>query len=92
MGIDMSAAFDTIKRSTVILSLLSDAGCTKDEIRLVRVLLANTKIRIRVNATLSDEFESFIGAFQGDALSGSLFTLSLAGSLYHLRAVLSDLA
>ena len=59
MGIDMSAAFDTIKRSTV-LSLLSDAGCTKDEIRLVRVLLANTKLRIRVNATLSDEFESFV--------------------------------
>ena len=34
----------------------------------------------------------YLGAFQSDALrSGSLFTLSLAGSLYHLRAVLSDL-
>ena len=48
MGIDMSAAFDTIKRST-ILNLLADAGCSDDDIGLVRFLLSNTKIRVRVN-------------------------------------------
>jgi hypothetical protein len=74
-----------------VLNLLEDAGCTNDELRLVRLLLANTKVQIRVNATLSDEFEIFVGAFQGDALSGSLFTLSLAGALYHLRAVVAVL-
>ena len=52
MGIDMSAAFDTIKRST-ILNLLADAGCSDDDIRLVRFLLSNTKIRVRVNNTCS---------------------------------------
>ena len=86
MGIDMSSAFDTIKRST-ILRLLEDAGCSDDDIRLVRLLLANTKIRVRVNSTLSAEFVSTNGAFQGDTLSGTLFTLSLAGALNHVRAV-----
>ena len=89
MGIDMSSAFDTIKRST-ILRLLEDAGCSEDDIRLVRLLLANTKIRVRVNSTLSAEFISTNGAFQGDTLSGTLFTLSLAGSLYHVRAVVIE--
>ena len=89
MGIDMSSAFDTIKRST-ILKLLEDAGCSEDDIRLVRLLMANTKIRVRVNSTLSAEFVSTNGAFQGDSLSGTLFTLSLAGSLYHVRSVVVE--
>ena len=70
MGNDMSAAFDTIKRST-ILNLLAD-------IRLVR-FRANTKIRIRVN-TFSVVFETTLGLFQGDSLSGCLFTLVLAAA------------
>ena len=86
IGIDMSSAFDTIKRST-ILRLLEDAGCTEDDIRLVRLLLSNTKIRVRVNNATSAEFISTNGAFQGDSLSGILFTLQLAGALYHVRAV-----
>ena len=46
MGIDMSSAFDTIKRKT-ILELLAKAGCTEDEIKLVRYLLSNTKLQER---------------------------------------------
>ena len=38
------------------------------------------------------EFESTIGAFQGDCLSGDLFTITLAAALHHLRAVLSQVA
>ena len=86
MGIDMSSAFDTIKRST-ILTLLEDAGCAEDDIRLVQLLLANTKVRVRVNNATSAEFVSTNGAFQGDSLSGILFTLTLAGGLYQIRAV-----
>ena len=86
MGIDMSSAFDTIKRST-ILRLLEDAGCSEDDVRIVRLLMANTKIKIRVNSAYSAEFISTNGAFQGDSLSGTLFTLSLAGSLYNVRAL-----
>ena len=89
MGIDMSAAFDTIKRTT-ILDLLVKCGCTEDEVRLVRLLLSNTKIRIRINNILSVEFQSLIGAFQGDCLSGILFTLVLAGALCELRVTLES--
>ena len=32
-------------------------------------------------------FESLLGAFQGDSLSGKLFTLVLAAALHHLRAI-----
>ena len=84
MGIDMSSAFDTIRRST-ILDLLVECGCDEDEIRLVRLLLSNTKLRVNVNGSLSAEFQSFLGAFQGDCLSGCLFTLVLAGALRDLR-------
>ena len=87
MGIDMSSAFDTIRR-TSILELLVKCGCDDDEIRLVRLLLSNTKLRVNVNGTMSMEFQSFLGAFQGDCLSGCLFTLVLAGALCDLRAQL----
>ena len=87
LGLDMSSAFDTIRRQT-ILDLLIDAGCGEDEVRLVRFLLSNIKIKVKVNAELSLEFETSIGGPQGDSLSGKLFTLTLAGALYHLRAVM----
>ena len=88
IGIDMSSAFDTIKRTT-ILNLLTDAGCSEDETRLVRFLLSNTKMKVKVNNAISSEFESLLGSFQGDCLSGKLFTLVLAGALHHLRAIVS---
>ena len=80
----MSSAFDTIRRST-ILDLLVECGCDDDEVRLVRLLLSNTKLKVNINGTLSAEFQSFLGAFQGDCLSGCLFTLVLAGALRDLR-------
>ena len=84
MGIDMSSAFDTIKRTT-ILELLEKCGCTDDELRIVRLLLSNTMICVRVNNSFSVVFQTFIGAFQGDFLSGILFALVLTGALCDLR-------
>ena len=63
MGIDMSRAFDTVKRD-VIVTLLKDAGCT-DDIRLVQYLLNNTRLNVKINNSLSEEFETFLEAFQG---------------------------
>ena len=35
--------------------------------RLVRLLLSNTILRVNVNGTMSIEFQSLLGAFQGDS-------------------------
>ena len=84
MGIDMSKAFDTIKRSK-ILDALSEAGCNEDDLRLVRILLAGTKLKVRVNSTYSAEFETTIGSPQGDSLSTVLFTCHLASAISLVR-------
>ena len=74
LGIDMSRAFDTVKRD-VIIKVLKDAGASEDDVRILQYLLSNTKLRVRVNSTFSEVFETLLGAFQGDSLSGKLFTL-----------------
>lgn len=87
VNIDMTAAFNTIKRSTII-NLLIDAGCSRDDIRLVQYLMSNTKLRVTVNKSQSGEFVINIGVYQGDSLAGKVFTLTLAGALNHIRAVI----
>jgi hypothetical protein len=78
MGIDVSRAFDTIKRKRILDSLLQ-AGCKDDE--LVRALLAGTKLRVRFKNDLSDSFETSSGALHGDSLSTVLFTCYLTPAL-----------
>ena len=85
MGIDMSRAFDTIKRSK-ILEVLDMAGCNEDELRLTQMLLANTQLKARVNSTYSASFETTIGSPQGDALSRVLFTCYLKAALRIIRS------
>ena len=55
----MSSAFDTIRCSTII-DLLVECGCDEDEIRLVRLLMSTTKLRVNVNGSLSTEFQRCI--------------------------------
>ena len=89
VSLDMSAAFNTIRRGTTI-NLLEDAGCSMDDMRLVQYLMANTTLTVRVNSTMSKVFKYNIGASQGDSLAGKLFTLNMAGGIRHVRAVLSS--
>ena len=67
--------------------MLEDAGCSNDDMRLARLLLSRTTVVVRVNNETPTAFISTKCAFQGDSLSGCFFTLSLAGSLYQLRAM-----
>ena len=55
---------------------------------MVRFLLSNTKLKVRIASSLSSEFVTNNGTFEGDFLSGVLFTLVLASALNHVRAVL----
>ena len=69
LGIDMSRAFDTINRTILLNILESIRGMRKDSLRLIRVLLANTSLKVKVNGIMSESFTSNIGSPQGDALS-----------------------
>ena len=77
MGIDMSRAFDTVKRTTII-DLLYDASCCSNDTHLVQYLLSNTRLKIKVNKSLSKEFESrLLGAFKVTACLENFLHLPL---------------
>ena len=78
MGIDMSRAFDTVKRDT-IMRVLEDAECSKDDMRLVQYLLSSTNLCVRVGSSLSEDFERMLGAFRVTAYRGSYLHLYWRG-------------
>lgn len=83
-GIDMSAAFDTIRRD-VLLQVL-EGIIENDELRIIRFLLSNTKINIRIDGSSSKiPFTSNIGTPQGDSLSPILFIVYLEHALREVR-------
>ena len=47
--------------------------------------MAKIKLKVRLNSTFSEEFQTTVCAFEGDSLSGCLFPLALAAALNHVR-------
>ena len=84
-GIDMSAAFDTIIRS--ILMSIIDEIADEDEKRMVRILLSDTKLEVRIPGYegVDTPFSSNRGSPQGDSLSGPLFTAYFEKALKNVR-------
>ena len=60
-------------------------GIEEDEFRLIRVLLAKTKLQVLLNGIVTAPFESNIGSPQGDALSPLLFAIYLEAALKELE-------
>ena len=85
-GIDMSAAFDTIRRKKII--EIVKTFLDEDEVRMLQYLLAETSFEIRMENVNVEKQESNIGTPQGDALSGNLFTIYFEYALRKLRAKL----
>ncbi|XP_057292662.1 uncharacterized protein LOC130621394 [Hydractinia symbiolongicarpus] len=85
-GIDMSSAFDTIKRDD-LLNILGNV-INEDELRLIRFLLANTNLEIRMKDVDTTPFPSNIGSPQGDGISGCLFNIYFESSLRKVRKIL----
>ena len=67
-GIDMSAAFDTIHRHQLINIL--DSCTNEDVVRMVRVLLSDTSLEVKITNTDTEPFTSNIGSPQGDGVIG----------------------
>ena len=78
-GIDMSSAFDTISRNKLL--EITNEILDDDEMRILRILLSETTLEVRVNGASTTAFESNIGSPQGDSISGPLFTTFFENAL-----------
>ena len=76
--LDMSQAFDSIQRNTLIEDLKNVLN--QDELHLIRILL-DVKIAVKCGNCKSRLFSTDRGAPQGDCASASEFTFYLAKSL-----------
>ena len=79
----MSSAFDTIKRSTLLEIL--HKFLNEDEMRMIRILLSNTTLELKMKDTETEMFKSNIGSPQGDGLSGLSFDVYFENSLRKVR-------
>jgi sorting nexin-29 len=77
--LDMSKAFDTIKRDVLIEDLRT--VLEEDELHMFSLLLKDVKLQVRVKDQLGDQFNTNIGTPQGDSASALLFTFYLAQAL-----------
>ena len=82
-GLDMTSAFDTIRRDDLINILETIIG--EDEVRFARLLLSNTTLDVKMNGAKTENFQSNIGSPQGDGISGILFNIYLEDTLRRTR-------
>ena len=82
----MSSAFDTIYTNKII--EIAEQIMDDDEIRILRVLLAETTLEVKVENAQATPFMSNIGSPQGDSISGPLFTMYLNNALQQLKVAM----
>lgn len=83
LGIDMSKAFDSIRRDKLMTVLATFLG--SDELRMIQVLLSNTNFTVRLGQQSSSIYSTNIGTPQGDSLSPVLFIVYLEAALRQVR-------
>ena len=83
LGLDMSRAFDTIRRDRLMEVL--ETFLDESELRIIRFLLAETSLEPRLQRGTCDPFATTIGTPQGDSLSPVLFVVYLEAALRDLR-------
>jgi len=82
-GIDLSSAFDTIDRLKLINVL--ETVIERDELQIIKVLLRDTTLTIKMKDVIATPFDTNIGSPQGDSLSGDLFNVYFEHALQTLR-------
>ena len=79
----MLSAFDTIWRGKLI--EITKVFLDEDEMRILRVLLSDTNLEIKVQGADTKPFLSNIGSSQGDAVSGPFFKIYVEHYLRKFR-------
>ena len=82
-GIDMSSAFDTINRKELM--KIAERIMDEDGQRMLRILLSDTTVEVRIKGAETKPFVSNIGSPQGDSYSGPQFTMYFEESLKEIR-------
>ena len=77
----MSKAFDTVNRNTLVKNL--ETILDDDEIHLLAIITNRPEIKIKLENTTGNSFETYQGIMQGDCLSAVLF-------IYYLACALSE--
>ena len=89
LGTDLSHAFDSLQRPKLLKMLEEEHWTDDDELRMIRLLLSNTSLLVRVGDVLSTRRMTTRGSPQGDALSGILFIAYLSRALRDTEQALS---
>ena len=79
--IDFSQAFDTVNRDIIYTSLIK-YNIPDKLIKLIKLTMQHTKMKVKVNNSYSEWFETKTGVRQGDPLSALLFSVVLDFSHY----------
>ncbi|XP_029654876.1 uncharacterized protein LOC115228437 [Octopus sinensis] len=79
----MSKAFDSINRSKLLIVLKNIVD--EDSLRMIRLLLSETQLLVRIGPKESRLFPTNVGTPQGDTLSPILFIVYLEAALRDLR-------
>ncbi len=82
-GIDMSSAFDTMDRHKLL--EIAERIMDEDGQRILRILLSETSVEVRVKGAQTKPFTTNIGGPQGDSYSGPQFTTYFQESLKEVR-------
>jgi len=82
--IDFSQAFDTVKRDAIYDSLAKN-NIPDKLIKLIKLTLQHTKMKVKVNNSYSEWFERQTGVRQGDPLSSLLFSVVLDSVITNLE-------
>ena len=82
-GIDMSSAFDTINRKKLL--EIAERILDEDGQRMLRILLSDTTVEIRIKGAETKPFTTNIGSPQGDSYSGPQFTMYFEEALEGVR-------
>ena len=77
--LDMPKAFDTVKRKDLF-NILKEV-LDEDEIHMIKLLVEDVRLQVKVGKTTGTEIRTNIGVPQGDCLSPILFIIYLAEAL-----------